>query len=233
MSHNLRQRSRRVPPKLPAVHARLGLALNRQSLYDSLDGESPIASHETIDRNSSMPAPRVVFILLAAFGIGVGIISAQTPQQTAAPKSAALVGSQPQPMRPETFTIGQSIDAAAEMLRRRGIEFHEGFGDVIVSNDDLACLNFRLDADHTSVELCFSKTRRTITGLRLVFYPSRLAHSKSTESNISAQALFLYPDTTYAVHFSKPASLEELDRRDAAIRLRKSEYPNLIAPKNP
>lgn len=178
-----------------------------------------------------MQTTRIVLVALPAFALGIGILSAQQPQQTALPRSAAPA-LEPQPMRPETFTVGQSIDAATEILRRRGIEFHEGFGDVIVYNDDLACLNFRLDADHTAVKLCFSKTRRVVTGVTLVFYPSRPAHSEMTESNISAQSLFLYPDTTYAVHFSKPQSPEALNRRDAAIKQRTSEYPPAITPKN-
>jgi hypothetical protein len=172
-----------------------------------------------------MRTTRILLAALPAFALGLGILSAQQPQQTAAPRSVAPAQAEPVPMTPEVFTRGQSIAAAADILRRRGIEFWEGFGEVIVSDSDLSCLNFKLDADHTYVELYFSKSRRTVSGLTLVFYPSRLAHSKTTESNISAQSLFLYPDSTYAVHFSKPQSLEALDRRDAEINQRKSVYP--------
>ena len=130
---------------------------------------------------------------------------AQSPQQVAAPQ------------QPETIAIGQTLDAAMDILRRRGIEFGEGGFSFAMRDPDASNLHFTLDPNHTRVALFYSKSRRTVTGVSMFFFPSRLGHAKSTESQVPAQAIFLYPDGNYAVRFTKPPTLEELNEFEANL----------------
>jgi hypothetical protein len=154
---------------------------------------------------------------------------AQSQQQTAGPQQAAA----PAPAAPETIAIGQSLDGAMEILRRRGVEFGEGHFSFTNVGPDNAFLHITLNPNHSTVCLTYSKSRRIVTGLSMVFIPSRLSGSKIKESWVSARAIFLYPDTTYAVHFTKPLTLEELNEREAIIRRKLAEPPSMPQISNP
>jgi len=170
-------------------------------------------------------AVNIVVVLLVATPLAAQspqqTVTQQTvaPRQTTAPQQFAAPATAP----PETIAIGQSLDDAMDILRGRGIEFGENGFSFAMTDQDLSHLHFTLDPNHTSVALFYSKSRRTVTGLSMFFIPSRLNGAKSKQSQVSAQAIFLYPDGTYAVRFTKPLTLDELKEREA--RLPKHEYP--------
>lgn len=170
-----------------------------------------------------MRATAIILGALLVLAIGVRILSAQPPQQTSAPAAAGRLA--PPSTTPEIVAVGQSLDTAVAILQRRVIEFGEGLEAVIPMDPDRSNLFVRLDADHTTAVVHFSKVQRVVTGITMNFYPSRLNNGIGERSRLPAQAVFLYPDATYAVHFSKPSTPEELDRRDAEIRQRKNQSP--------
>ena len=145
-------------------------------------------------------------LLLSAVVFGGIALAQQNSQVTAPPK-------------PKSIFIGQSLKSVSEILKQQGIKFGEGGGSfsygVGPGAKDISNLFFTLDENHTHVYAFFSKSRQTITGLQVEFIPSRKLPYKAYQSHLSATELILYPDTSYAVHFSKPHTKEELDEAEA------------------
>lgn len=129
---------------------------------------------------------------------------------------------QSKPSKPKSITIGQSLESVSEILKSHGIEFGEGGGE-FAQAEDVSHLSFSLDLNHTHAYVLFSKSKQTITGLDIVFVPSRKNQYKGSQSHISATELVLYSDRSYAVHFSKPPTREELEEAEA--NLPKEEVP--------
>lgn len=129
---------------------------------------------------------------------------------------------QPQ-TRPAAIHVGQNLDSALAILSQQKIEVSEGGFAFPKLNPDQSNLVFNVDANHTTVCAFFSRSQRKITGLSIVFSPSRKTHRKSNESWVKARELYLFSDSTYAVRFDKPISKTELDRIEA--KQPKSELP--------
>ena len=128
-----------------------------------------------------------------------------------------------QPPKPKSIIIGQSLESVSGILKQQGIEFSEGGFAITRSDPDRSNLFFKLDEDHTWVCAYFSISKQTITGLSIVFFPDRTSQAKAFRSWISATELALYPDKSYAVHFSKPLTREQL--REAEANRPKDEFP--------
>jgi hypothetical protein len=121
--------------------------------------------------------------------------------------------------------VGQSLEAATNVLKNRGIKFGEGGFAFARTDPDRSNLYFNLDPNHADVCAYFSKSKSTITGISLVFYSSRKQRSKSGETWISANEIILRQDRSYSVAFTIPKTAEELDRAEANAP--KSQYPQL------
>jgi hypothetical protein len=124
------------------------------------------------------------------------------------------------PSDPLRIFIDQPLSEATAVLEARQIEFAEGGFAFTRGDPDRSNLIFTLDENNTYVCAFFSQSRQSITGLSMVFFPSRAAHSKLTQSFVSATELTLHPDNSYTVHFSVPLTLE----RDQKLE---SSYPPL------
>jgi hypothetical protein len=146
-----------------------------------------------------------LLVLAVVFG---GIALAQQNSQVTAPS------------KPKSIFIGQSLKSVSAILNQQRIEFGEEGGSFASDveaprQSDISNLSFTLDENHTHVYAFFSKSKQTITGLHVEFIPSRRSPYKAYQSHLSATEVTLYPDTSYAVHFSKPLTREELDEADA------------------
>lgn len=145
-----------------------------------------------------------LLVIAVVFG---GIALAQQNSQVTAPS------------KPKSIFIGQSLKSVSAILNQQGIEFGEGGGQfsygVGPGAKDISHLSFTLDENHTHVYAFFSKSKQVVTGLDVVFVPSRKNAYKGSQSHLSATELILYPDTSYAVHFSRPFTKEELDEAEA------------------
>lgn len=121
--------------------------------------------------------------------------------------------------------VGQSLEAATDVLKKRGIKFGEGGFAFARTDPDHSNLYFNLDPNHADVCFNFSKFKSTITGISLVYYPARKQRSKSGESWISAEEILLHQNRSYSVTFSVPITEEELKR--AEDNAPKNQYPQL------
>jgi hypothetical protein len=121
--------------------------------------------------------------------------------------------------------VGQSLEAATNVLKSRGIKFGEGGFAFARTDPDRSNLVFNIDPNHADVCLYFSKSKSTITGISLVFYPSRKQRSKSGEAWISANEVLLLENRSYSVIFTTPITEEELKR--AEDNAPKNQYPQL------
>ena len=121
--------------------------------------------------------------------------------------------------------VGQSLEAATNVLESRGIQFGEGGFAFARSDPDRSNLVFNLDPNHADVCVYFSKSKSTITGISLVFYPARKQRSKSGEAWISANEILLLQNRSYSVTFTTPITEEELKRAEDNVP--KSQYPQL------
>jgi hypothetical protein len=125
--------------------------------------------------------------------------------------------------------VGQSLEAATNVLKNRGIKFDEGGFAFARTDPDRSNLYFNLDPNHADVCASFSKSKSTITGISLVFYPARKQRSKSGEAWISANEILLLQNRSYSVTFTTPITEEELKRaEDNAL---KNQYPQLTPSK--
>lgn len=121
--------------------------------------------------------------------------------------------------------VGQSLETATNVLKSRGIKFGEGGFAFARTDPDRSNLVFNIDPNHADVCLYFSKSKSTITGISLVFYPSRKQRSKSGEAWISANEVLLLENRSYSVIFTTPITEEELKRVEDNVP--KSQYPQL------
>lgn len=119
--------------------------------------------------------------------------------------------------------VGQSLEAATNALKDRGITFGEGGFAFARTDPDRSNLYFNLDPNHADVCAYFSKSKSAITGISLVFYPARKQRSKSGEAWVSADEIFFRQDRSYSVTFTTPITEEELKR--AEDNSQKSQYP--------
>ena len=154
----------------------------------------------------------IATLLLVGIAVGGFLVAQQT--------SGVTLPLPPEPMR---ISIGQSLESVVAILRKQGLEPREGGFEFSQGDPDQSYLHFTLDEDHTVACAFFSRSRQSITGLSMLFFPSRTAQFKANQSWISASSIVLYPDTTYAVHFLKPLTPDQL--RAAEASRPKSQYP--------
>jgi hypothetical protein len=121
--------------------------------------------------------------------------------------------------------VGQSLEDATNVLKNRGIKFGEGGFAFARTDPDRSNLYFNLDPNHADVCAYFSKSKSTITGISLVFYPARKQRSKSGEAWISADEVLLLQNRSYSVTFTTPITEEELKR--AEDNAPKNQFPQL------
>ncbi len=121
--------------------------------------------------------------------------------------------------------VGQSLEAATNVLKNRGIKFGEGGFAFARTDPDRSNLYFNLDPNHADVCAYFSRSKSTITGISLVFYPARKQRSKSGDAWISANEVLLLQNRSYSVTFTTPVTEEELKR--AEDNAPKNQYPQL------
>ncbi len=121
--------------------------------------------------------------------------------------------------------VGQSLKDATNVLKNRGIKFGEGGFAFARTDPDRSNLYFNLDPNQADVCAYFSKSKSTITGISLVFYPARLQRSKSGEAWISADEILLLQNRSYSVTFTTPITEEELKR--AEDNAPKNQFPQL------
>lgn len=121
--------------------------------------------------------------------------------------------------------VGQSLEDATNVLKNRGIKFGEGGFAFARIDPDRSNLYFNLDPNHADVCAYFSKSKSTITGISLVFYPARKQRSKSGEAWISADEVLLLQNRSYSVTFTTPITEEELKR--AEDNAPKNQFPQL------
>ncbi len=118
--------------------------------------------------------------------------------------------------------VGQSVEVATNVLKNRGIKFDEAKFSQVRTDPDISNLYFNLDPNHADACAYYSKSKSTITGIALIFYPSRKQRAKF-EPRISAKELVLYQDRSYSVTFSIPITEEELKRAEESAP--KNQYP--------
>lgn len=112
---------------------------------------------------------------------------------------------------PDRLFVGQSLEQAKSILTKRKIEYDEG-GFAFASDPDHAHLSVVIDKNHTYACVFYSKSQSKVTGLRMVFFPSRTQHVMLNESWLPATELRLNNDRTYAVLFSPPLTDDELKK---------------------
>jgi hypothetical protein len=125
----------------------------------------------------------------------------------------------------KTISIGQPIEETQRLIKEREIEFGEG-GFSFADRDDAANLIVVLDKNSTYAAIHYSKSKKAVTGISLVFYPPGRPQ-KSYQAWLSAKSITLETDGSYAVHFLPPRSV------DPAEPKRQSVYPGDPAPKRP
>jgi hypothetical protein len=153
------------------------------------------------------------------------LASLYAPPTSAQQRGGASVAQRSQPYR---IAVGQSLDDTCAILKARSIEFGEGGFAFALGDPDRSNLHFQLDEDHTSVCVFFSKSKQVVTGISLVFFPSRREQSKTTRTWVAATEVLLHEDRSYSVRFSKPLTAEELRKREAAQP--KSQIPRATVP---
>ncbi|HUG18741.1 MAG TPA: hypothetical protein VMM56_07165 [Planctomycetaceae bacterium] len=131
------------------------------------------------------------------------LVSVSFPQQT-------MTDTDSQDLKPNRLFVGQSLDLVKSILTKREIEFAEGGFAFAKGDPDRANLIVIIDKNHTYACVHYSKSQSKVTGLQMVFFPSRSQHGKANESWLSATELQLNNDRTYAVLFSPPSTDDEL-----------------------
>lgn len=121
-----------------------------------------------------------------------------------------------------SISIGQRLQAAKQVLERRHIQHHEGGFALRKRDADESHLSFRLDEEHTWVCVFYSKDQGSITGISMVFSPSRQS-DKYSQSWIPATKIDLYADSSYAIKFSKPRTSEQI--KEAEANRSESQFP--------
>lgn len=122
--------------------------------------------------------------------------------------------------------VGQSLESATNALKNRGIKFGEGGFAFARTDPDLSNLFFNLDPNHADVCVNFSKSKSSITGISLVFYPARKQRWKSDEAWISADEILLLQNRSYTVTFTIPITEEDLKRfEDSAPKNQLMQLP--------
>lgn len=117
-------------------------------------------------------------------------------------------------IRANTLFVGQTLEEAKNRLTKQGIEFAEGGFAFAKGDPDRAILIVVIDKNHTYACVHYSKSQAKVTGLRMVFFPSRSQHGKSNESWLPARELQLNTDRTYSVLFSPPLTDDELKKSE-------------------
>jgi hypothetical protein len=116
---------------------------------------------------------------------------------------------------PTRLFVGQSIETAKDALSKHKIEFGEGGFAFAKSDPDRANWIVIIDKNHTYACVHYSKSQSKVTGLQMVFFPSRTNHGKANESWLSATELQLNDDRTYSVRFSPAMTDDELKKAEA------------------
>lgn len=114
------------------------------------------------------------------------------------------------------ITVGKSLLDAQKALRLRNIDFHEGGFAFGRRDPDRSNLFFKLDDNHTWGCAFFSRSSQKITGISLVFFPSKTSHRKVNESWLRVQRVSLHDDKSYTAHFLPPTTpAEDRNRRQS------------------
>jgi hypothetical protein len=125
---------------------------------------------------------------------------------------------------PTKLFIGQPLADAKNALSAQQIEFGEGGFAFAKGDPDQENLIVIIDKNHTHACVYYSKSRSRISGLHLVFFPSR-KHGKLVESWLPATELQLNSDRTYSVTFS-PSFIEDELRQLEESRTEPQLPPN-------
>lgn len=141
-------------------------------------------------------------------------------------KPAAAQKSTPAAERRSEIYNGQPFDELVQAIRQWNVEFYQGGLEVSTPDRDQSSLTFTLDHDHAVAHVFFSKSKRITTGIWIDYFPARTAQAKGNRSTVSALGIMLYPDQSYAVHFAKPRTLDELLKAEA-------NRPQSVYPTNP
>ena len=156
-------------------------------------------------------------MMLAALFISAAIACIGYSQDTAS-EAAPKVS-------PTKLFIGQRLADAKKALSERQIEFGEGGFAFAKGDPDEANLFVTIDKNHTYACVYYSKSRSQVSGLHMVFFPSR-KHGKVAESWLPATELQLNKDRSYTVTFSPPLTDDELKK------LRESRSEPQLPPSN-
>ncbi len=107
--------------------------------------------------------------------------------------------------------VGQSLDDAKKAMSSRKIDFHEGGFAFAKGDPDESNLIVIIDKSHTWACVWYSKSKSQVTGLAMVFRPSRQA-VKPEQSWLPATELLLNEDRSYSVKFKPPLTDEEIKK---------------------
>jgi hypothetical protein len=102
--------------------------------------------------------------------------------------------------------LGQPLEEVKRILGNAKLDWIEGGFELHIPDRDESAGAFTLDNEHTSVCLFYSKSKQVVTGIQMVFIPSRAAECKLNRSWISASQLQLHDDGSYSVTFIAPQS---------------------------
>jgi hypothetical protein len=116
----------------------------------------------------------------------------------------------------ERIFIGQQVADSLQVLRSRQIAFEEG-GMATSVNENTSYYTFTLDQNHVHVCLAYSKSKKEISGISMIFFPHRRNQVKSALTWIAATEVAIRPDGTFVVHFAKPTTAEETIAQDANL----------------
>lgn len=99
--------------------------------------------------------------------------------------------------------VGTPIDDLTKGLDRLHIE-HSTDGLALKRDDGSHELSFTIDPHHSFAVVSYSDDLRRVTGIRLVFFPSKDQPQKVYRSWLRAEYLALHPDSSYTARFAAP-----------------------------
>jgi hypothetical protein len=101
------------------------------------------------------------------------------------------------------IAIGQSISQSQEILRNQKIKFVEG-GLALIKVEDQDNLLCFIDDNSTWVAIFYSLSKKTVTHISPIVFPSKAGHNKRDECWLSAKSIKFEEDGSYAIHFLPP-----------------------------
>lgn len=106
----------------------------------------------------------------------------------------------------QTIAVGDSLKQAKAKLSVARIEFHNGGFAFrrIEDRDNLICV---IGENGPFAAVHYSTSRQVVTGISLVFFPSR-RHEVDSETWVDAQSISFEPDRSYRVHLSSSKKQE-------------------------